>query len=80
MNATKSLSQATSSTSPSPKAMLALSQAFAKVGAARQIPQFQEAAQNLHVKAQEASFSQTKIGDARRPKTAMGPAPTPKKA
>lgn len=77
MSETKKLSVATSSTGPSPKAMLALGRAFNKVGDARNLPTFKEAGRGLMVAAQKASFSTPQIGDQRRAKPSKGPAINP---
>lgn len=78
MSETKKLSAVTSSTGPSPKAMILLGRAFNRVGAKRNLPSFKEAGRDLIVAAQKVNFSTPQIGDQRRAKSAKGPEIKPK--
>ena len=78
MNETKKPSAVTSSTGPSPKAMLTLARALNRVGDKRNLPSYKEAGRNLIVAAQKVRFSTPQIGDQRRVKTAKGPEIKPK--
>lgn len=78
MSETKKLSVETSSSGPSPKAMLLLGRAFNRVGDKRNLPSFKEAGRDLMVAAQKVQFSKPQIGDQRRTKAAKGPAINPK--